>query len=295
MNGGYAGTSKRMVPNKLPGSGKPVEFIGYWKSLRTCSKCGKKMWENGEQTRCICELRENIEKKEKKAMPKTLKERVIELYKSEFTKFDDISFAADEISARIGGTSSTVVQSIIREETGIKPKKLELKHNFRHIEKGKPGRKSSYTAEDLQVIVDMYKAGSSDNQIGAEIGRSAGTVSVKLSALRKKGLIGLRHSHKKPEKVSQEKPAPKTPADTETPAAGTVEKKPLDLSQVIHPAEPEQMPEQMPEKEIGNIRVILIQKPTLGQFIDLAAKYGYELGFFSMQEGRKEITFREVE
>ena len=58
MNGGYTGTSKRMVPNELPGSGKPIEFTGYWKSLRSCSKCGKKMWENGKETHCIGEFEE---------------------------------------------------------------------------------------------------------------------------------------------------------------------------------------------------------------------------------------------
>ena len=66
MNGGYTGTSKRMVPNKLPGSGKPVEFTGYWKSLRKCSKCGRHMWENGKETHCIGEFEQITEKRRRK-------------------------------------------------------------------------------------------------------------------------------------------------------------------------------------------------------------------------------------
>ena len=185
------------------------------------------------------------------------------------------------------GTSSTVVQSIIREDTG--KKYVRKDHNLKYAKEEIPALKINYTAEELQIIVDMYKAGSSDEQIGKEIHRSTGAVSVKLSALRKKGLIKCRTCHNKPidnvskktEKVDIEVESKKFMEDLEPPhiAQETVKE-----------------PDETTNEEIGSTKVILIPaKPTLGQFIDLVAKYGWELGFFSIQEGKKEITFREVE
>lgn len=306
-NQGYSGTSKKMIPNKLPGTGKPIWLTGYWQSLRRCKECGKKMWENGKQTRCICELKDYIEEKGEKSMPKTLNERVMEMFKSDFSDANDndsIIIAADEISARIGGTSAIVVLSIIRDNSGIKAKKPEKSHNLNRTQNHKPGRKSTYTAEELQSIVDMYNVGCSDGQIGAEVGRSGGTISVKLSALRKKGLIGLRTSHKKaigsvekkPEKVSQVKPEGKTAESPENSLAGSPPDEP---AKNIPQPEPKQVKE-MTTKEIGNIHVWLnitagSEKPTLGQFIDFAAKCGYALKTAAYNGGEgMEFTFYEV-
>ena len=315
MNGGYTGTSKRMVPNKLPGSGKPIEFTGYWKSLRTCSKCGKKMWENGSNTRCICELQHKVEIKEIKAMPKTLKERVIELYNAEFTAdYDNLSFAADEISARIGGTSSIVVLSIIREKFGIKAKKPKKSHNLREVKKGSPGRKSGYTAEELQTIVDMHNAGSNDDNIGAAVGRSAGTVSVKLSALRKQGIIKCRSTIKHNESVSLDIPEEigknamergkaiekandilmgrETPlVDLKDPIVGGYKLNQYQPVPSFEAAAAEL--KKLSEEDIANMQVTLC-KPTLGQFIDLAAECGYGLESAGINgAGRMEINFME--
>ena len=288
MNGGYSGTSKVMTPYKLSGSGLPIELKGYWQSLRKCSKCGRHMWENGKETHCIGEFEEITEKKEKKAMPKTLKERVMEIYKTEFPnlKSTSLEFAADIIAARVGGTSSTVVQSIIREDTG--KKYVRKDHNLKYAKEEIPALKINYTAEELQIIVDMYKAGSSDEQIGKEIHRSTGAVSVKLSALRKKGLIKCRTCHNKPidnvskktEKVDIEVESKKFMEDLEPPhiAQETVKE-----------------PDETTNEEIGSTKVILIPaKPTLGQFIDFAAECGYGLESAGINgAGRMEINFME--
>jgi len=286
MNSGYSGTSRQMVPNKSINSKLPKQLAGSWPSLRKCNKCGKKMWENGKETHCICEFQEKTEEKENEAMVKTLKERVMDLYRSDFniyTTTEGIGDAAEEIAARIGGTSATVVQSIIREEIGIKAKK--------------PG----YTAEGLQVIIDMYNAGCSDEKIGAEIGRAAGTISVKLSDMRKKGLIGLRTSHKKPIGTVAKKPEKKNMPQTGEP-----------IPEGNSIPDTEKKEPKMNNEEIGNVRVWLnimddftsrmereqaeraSRKPTLVQFIDFASRCGYELESAGLNTGYlMEITFVE--
>jgi len=68
---------------------------------------------------------------------------------------------------------------------------------YRHIEARKERKHKGgyeimnvgFNVEELQNIIDMHNVGCSDEKIGVEIGRSDGTISEILSALRKNGVI----------------------------------------------------------------------------------------------------------